>query len=66
YLALEAINLAHTGASFTSGKMLGFYLPTWETTVNEVLQVPGCAACSPVAQRDETELYFEAKDWLNG
>ncbi|MEV8635704.1 TOMM precursor leader peptide-binding protein [Streptosporangium sp. NPDC051023] len=66
YLALEAINLARTGASFTSGKMLGFYLPTWETTINEVLQVPGCAACSPVAQRDETELYFEAKEWLNG
>jgi bacteriocin biosynthesis cyclodehydratase domain-containing protein len=66
HLALEAINLAHTGASFTQGKMLCVYLPTWETTVSEVLQIPGCPACSPVAQRDEPELYFQAKEWLRG
>ncbi|MFD1545638.1 TOMM precursor leader peptide-binding protein [Nonomuraea guangzhouensis] len=66
YLALEAINLARTGASFTNGKMLGFHLPTWETTVNEILQIPGCHACSPIAQRDEPELYFQAKEWLHG
>ncbi|MGW0484270.1 TOMM precursor leader peptide-binding protein [Nonomuraea sp. NPDC003214] len=66
HLALEAINLARTGASFTGGKMFGTYLPTWETTVSEVLQVPGCQACSPVAHRDEPELYFQAKEWLHG
>jgi bacteriocin biosynthesis cyclodehydratase domain-containing protein len=66
HLALEAINLAHTGASFTHGKMLCLYLPTWETSFSEILQVPGCPACSPIAQRDEPELYFQAKEWLHG
>lgn len=66
YLALDVLNLAHTGAAFTAGKVLGLYLPTWETAVNEVLPVPGCAVCGPVSQRDDAALYFDVKAWLDG
>lgn len=65
YLALDVLNLAHTGAAFTAGKVLGLYLPTWETTVNEVLPIPGCPACGPVSQREDDSLYFDVRAWLD-
>jgi bacteriocin biosynthesis cyclodehydratase domain-containing protein len=65
HLALEAINLAHTGTAYTAGNVLGVYLPTWEFTVNEVLALPGCPACGPVSPRDDTSLYFDARAWLS-
>jgi bacteriocin biosynthesis cyclodehydratase domain-containing protein len=66
YLALDVVNYAHTGAAFTASKVLAMYLPTWETTVNEVLPVPGCPACGPVSQRDDFALHFDVRAWLNG
>ncbi|MBB5805286.1 bacteriocin biosynthesis cyclodehydratase domain-containing protein [Saccharothrix ecbatanensis] len=66
YLALEVVNYAHTGAAFTAGKVLALYLPTWETTVNEVLPVPGCPECGTVSRRDDSALYFDVRAWLDG
>ncbi|RKT89254.1 bacteriocin biosynthesis cyclodehydratase domain-containing protein [Saccharopolyspora antimicrobica] len=65
YLALEVINFARTGSSFTAGKSLGLHLPTWEIAVNEVLALPGCRVCAPVPQQEETSLYFDVKAWLD-
>ncbi|NUT47154.1 MAG: TOMM precursor leader peptide-binding protein [Saccharothrix sp.] len=65
YLALDVINYARTGAAFTAGKVLALYLPTWETTVNEVLPVPGCPACGTISQRDDFALQFDVRAWLN-
>ncbi|MDA3643911.1 TOMM precursor leader peptide-binding protein [Saccharopolyspora indica] len=65
YLALEVINFARTGSSFTAGKTLGLHLPTWEIAVNEVLPLPGCRVCAPAPQLAETSLYFDVKAWLD-
>jgi bacteriocin biosynthesis cyclodehydratase domain-containing protein len=65
HTAFEALNFLVTGASFTAGKMLAIYLPTFEFTFNEVLRLPGCAACSPAPERDDRELYFELRTILN-
>jgi bacteriocin biosynthesis cyclodehydratase domain-containing protein len=66
YTAFEALNFALTGTSFTVGKLLAVYLPTLEFTFNEVLRLPGCAACGPLAESDDRELYFELRTLLNG
>ena len=66
YAAFEALNFALTGRSFTVGKLLAIYLPTLEFTFNEVLRLPGCAACGPLAESDDRELYFELRTLLNG
>ncbi|MDQ3580052.1 MAG: TOMM precursor leader peptide-binding protein [Actinomycetota bacterium] len=66
YLAMDVVNYAHTGSAFTAGKVLALYLPTWETTVNEVLPVPGCAACGTVSQRDDFSLQFDVRAWVDG
>ncbi|WP_447003769.1 hypothetical protein ACRAKI_29580 [Saccharothrix isguenensis] len=66
YLALEVVNDAHTGPAFTAGKVLALYLPTWETTVNQVLPVPGCPECGTVSRRDDSALYFDVRAWLDG
>lgn len=39
--------------------------PTWETTVSEVLPVPGCPECGPVSQREDASLYFDVRAWLD-
>ena len=57
--ALETLNFALTGSSFTVNKVLAIYLPTMEFTFNEVLRAPSCTACSPLPERDDTELYFD-------
>jgi bacteriocin biosynthesis cyclodehydratase domain-containing protein len=62
--AFEALNFLLTGTSFTLSKMLALYLPTMEFTFNEVLQLPGCAACSPSPERDDRELYFDVRALL--
>lgn len=58
HTAMEVVNFVATGASFVLGKCLSIFLPTMEFAYNEVLRVPGCPACSPLAERDDTELYF--------
>jgi bacteriocin biosynthesis cyclodehydratase domain-containing protein len=64
HTALETLNYLLTQASFTVGKVLAIYLPTMEFTFNEVLRVPGCPACSPLAERDEKELYFDMRSLI--
>ena len=64
YAAFEALNFALTGTSFTVGKLLAVYLPTLEFTFNEVLRLPGCAGCGPLAESDDRELYFEVRTLL--
>jgi bacteriocin biosynthesis cyclodehydratase domain-containing protein len=59
HAALEAINFALAGRTFTLGKVLAIYLPTMEFSFNEVLRVPGCPACAPTAERDDRALYFD-------
>lgn len=59
HLALEAANALLTGTTFTRGKLLTMYLPTMEIIYHEVLRLPGCAACSPSAAANESELYFD-------
>jgi thiazole/oxazole-forming peptide maturase SagC family component len=66
HAALESLNFALTGATFTVGKVLAIYLPTMEISFNELLRVPGCAACGPLHERDGTEPYFDAAALLNG
>ena len=65
HTALETINFCLTGTSFTVGKMLAIHLPTMEFAFNEVLRLPTCAACGPVAGRDDTELYFDSATLLS-
>jgi bacteriocin biosynthesis cyclodehydratase domain-containing protein len=65
HTALEAINFCLTGSSFTVGKLLAVHLPTMEFTFNEILRAPTCAACGPVAGRDDAELYFDTATLLN-
>jgi bacteriocin biosynthesis cyclodehydratase domain-containing protein len=65
YAAFEALNFALTGTSFTVGKLLAIYLPTLEFTFNEVLRLPGCAGCGPLAEADDRELYFELRTLLD-
>lgn len=64
--AFETLNFALTGTSFTVGKLLAVYLPTFEFTFNEVLRMPGCRACSPVPEGDDRELYFDVRTLLGG
>lgn len=66
HAALELLNFALTGATFTVGKVLAIYLPTMEISFNEVLRVPGCAGCGTLSDRDGAELYFDAAAVLNG
>lgn len=63
--AFEALNFLLTGASFTIGKLLAVYLPTMEFVFNEVLRLPGCSACAPSPEGDDTELYFELRTLLD-
>lgn len=63
--ALEIANLLATGSGFTIGKALTVYLPTLEFSFNEVLRVPGCAACSPMTEQREQALYFDLKGYVN-
>lgn len=63
--AFEALNFLLTDASFTVGKALAIYLPTFEFTLNEVLQLPGCPACGSAPERDDRELYFDIRTLLD-
>jgi bacteriocin biosynthesis cyclodehydratase domain-containing protein len=62
--AFEALNFLLTDASFTVGKALALYLPTFEFTLNEVLRLPGCPACGSAPERDDRELYFDIRTLL--
>ncbi|MBV9786971.1 MAG: TOMM precursor leader peptide-binding protein [Chloroflexi bacterium] len=66
HTALEVMNFALTGSSCTVNKLLAIYLPTMEFTYNEVLRAPGCPACSPLPERDDSELYFDSSIFING
>jgi bacteriocin biosynthesis cyclodehydratase domain-containing protein len=66
HTAMEIVNFVNTGASFVLGKCLSIFLPTMEFAYNEVLRVPGCPACAPVAERDDTELYFNMATLIHG
>jgi len=61
HTALEALNFVLTNTAFTVNKVLAIYLPTMEFTFNEVFRVPGCTVCSPMAERDDKELYFDLR-----
>jgi bacteriocin biosynthesis cyclodehydratase domain-containing protein len=66
HAALETVNFATTGSGFAIGKVLSVYLPTMEIAFNEVLRLPGCAACGSVAERDDRQTYFDVRSWLRG
>jgi thiazole/oxazole-forming peptide maturase SagC family component len=59
HAALEIVNFIRTSYSFVIGKVLSIFLPTMEFAYSEVLRLPCCPACSPVAERDDTELHFD-------
>jgi hypothetical protein len=59
HAAMEILNFTKTNYSFVVSKVLSIFLPTMEFTYNEVLRVPGCPACGPLSERDDTELYFD-------
>ncbi len=65
HAALEAVNYLSTGSTFTIGKVLGIYLPTMEIAYQDVLRLPGCAACGSVRGRDDASLYFDARVWAS-
>jgi hypothetical protein len=65
HAALETLNYVTTRTSFTLNKVLAIYLPTMELVFNDVPRLPGCRACGPVAERDDQELYFDARAWLD-
>jgi bacteriocin biosynthesis cyclodehydratase domain-containing protein len=64
HTAFEVLNFLLTGNSYTVGKVLAIYLPTMEFSFNEVLRVPGCSACGPSPERDDQELYFDLRTFL--
>jgi bacteriocin biosynthesis cyclodehydratase domain-containing protein len=66
HAAMEIVNFTKTNYSFVVGKVLSIFLPTMEFTYNEVLRVPSCPACSPLSERDDTELYFDMTTLING
>jgi bacteriocin biosynthesis cyclodehydratase domain-containing protein len=66
HAAMECLNFLLTNTSFTRGKVLGIYLPTMEFSFNEVLKVPGCAACAPPAESSEEELHFDMRRLVTG
>jgi thiazole/oxazole-forming peptide maturase SagC family component len=61
HTAMEIVNFELTGTSWTVGKVLSIYLPTMEMIFNDVLRLPGCPACAPTPERDDTELYFDIR-----
>jgi len=61
HTAMEVLNYQLTGNSFLFDRMLSIYLPTFEFSFNEVLRLPGCPGCGALSERDESELYFDAK-----
>jgi thiazole/oxazole-forming peptide maturase SagC family component len=63
--AIEVANLIVTGSNFTAGRALSIYLPALGFSFNEVLRVPGCAACSPVTEQHEQGLYFDLRGLVN-
>ncbi|MFY9820763.1 MAG: TOMM precursor leader peptide-binding protein [Thermoanaerobaculia bacterium] len=63
--AFEVLNYAATGSCFTAGKVLSVYLPTLAFSFNEILRLPGCAACSPIDEQHEQGLYFHVKGFVN-
>ncbi len=65
HTALEAVNMAVTGATSTVGKVLGIYLPSMEMVYSEVLRLPGCPSCGTVPERDGTEVYFDVRRWID-
>jgi bacteriocin biosynthesis cyclodehydratase domain-containing protein len=62
--AFEALNFLLTGTSFTVCKLLAMYLPTMEFTFNDVLRLPGCAACGSSPVMSDQELYFDLRTLL--
>lgn len=64
--AFEALNYLLTDASFTVGRALAVYLPTFEFSYNEVLRLPGCPACGSAPERDDRALYFDIRTLLDG
>jgi hypothetical protein len=40
---------------------LTVYLPVLGFAYNEVLRVPGCAACAPITEQHEQSLYFDVQ-----
>lgn len=65
HLALEAVNYLASGSNFTIERVLGIFVPAMEIAFSEVLPMPGCAACSPQPERDDTTLYFDPRAWRN-
>lgn len=65
HVAFEAVNYLLTGTSFTVGKMLAIYLPTFEISFNEVLRVASCPACGSNPERHDRELYFDIRALFN-
>jgi bacteriocin biosynthesis cyclodehydratase domain-containing protein len=66
HTAMEIVNFTKTSFSFVVGKALSIFLPTMEFTYNEVLRIPGCPSCSPLSERDDSELYFDMTTLMNG
>jgi bacteriocin biosynthesis cyclodehydratase domain-containing protein len=66
HASLEACNFALSGSTFTTGKVLGIYVPAMEISYHEVLPVPGCQGCGSLAGRDDSSLYFDPRAWLEG
>jgi bacteriocin biosynthesis cyclodehydratase domain-containing protein len=63
--AFEALGFVLTGSTSTVGKLLAVYLPTMEFSFGDVLRLPGCPACGPIAERDERGLYFDMDPLLD-
>jgi hypothetical protein len=66
HASLEACNFALSGSTYTTGKVLGIYVPAMEISYHELLPVPGCHGCGSLAGRDDSSLYFDPRAWLEG
>ncbi|MFL6137295.1 MAG: TOMM precursor leader peptide-binding protein [Frankiaceae bacterium] len=64
HAALEALNFVRTGSGFTQGKALTIHLPTMELAFHDVLRLPSCRSCGPLPERDDTELYFDTRSYV--
>jgi bacteriocin biosynthesis cyclodehydratase domain-containing protein len=60
HTAIEALNFLLTGHSNLIDKVLSIYLPTMEFAYHEVLRLPNCRSCAPLAAATRRELYFDA------
>lgn len=59
--AVELLSFLATGEASSIDHVWSIFLPTMEVALHEVLRMPGCPGCGAVAERDDSDLYFDLR-----